>query len=203
MERAKIFLGLALLYVLAFLIVEVLSLFHPYAWTYSAVIAAVTASWPYFKLCQRYPIPGVAMLCAIMLLLFNFIIGQGHEFLLIGSLVLGFIAEGLRKLFGNCRQRAGVITSYAVMSLIPFTKTCVMWIDFETAKNIFILNRLPWYKGMWLDIHYASFGRMLSFPILITMIIITIALAVISMWLLTHNWRPRTKDELMDMMDSD
>ncbi len=190
MERAYKVIGLALLYVLAFFIVEIIGIFHPYAWTYSAVIAAVTASWPYFKLCQRYPIPGIAMLCAIMLLLFNFIIGQGHEFLLIGCFALGLVAEGLRKLFGNCHGRTGVIASYVTLSLIPFCKTCVMWIDFDTARSMFILNRLSWYKGMWLDIHYATLGRMLSFPMLITMLIITIVLAALSMWLLTINWRP-------------
>ena len=183
----KVFL-LALLYVLAFFIVEVSGWFHPYAWTYAAVPAAVIAAWPYFKLCQRYPIPGMAMLCAVMLLLLNFILGQGHEFLALGCFIFGFLAEGLRKLFGNCRGRWGVISSYAVMSLIPFSKTCVLWIDYDTVLDMDINNMR--------DIYYASMGRMLSWSMLGTMIVITLVLAVLTMWLLTLNWRPRDKYEV-------
>lgn len=181
-------LALSLLYVLAFFIVEVAGWFHPYAWTYAAVPAAVIAAWPYFKLCQRYPIPGMAMLCAVMILLLNFILGQGHEFLALGCFVFGFIAEGLRKLFGNCRGRWGVISSYAVMSLIPFSKTCVLWIDYETVLDMEINNMR--------DIYYASMGRMLSWSMLGTMIVITLLLAVITMWILTLHWRPRDKYEV-------
>ena len=185
MERAFKVIGLALVYVLAFFIVELFGIVHPYAWTYSAVIASVTASWPYFKLCQRYPIPGVAMLCAILMLLFNFIIGQGHEFLMLGCFGFGLIAEGLRKLLGNYRGRWGVITSYMVMSLIPFSKTCVLWIDFDTASSMF-----GKYVIGFTDIYYATLGRMLSYPILAAMIVITLVLAFIAMWILTRNWRP-------------
>ena len=65
MERAVKVLVLALLYVLAVCIVELVGFYHPFFWTYSAVFAAVLAAWPYFKLCQSHPIPGMAILCAI------------------------------------------------------------------------------------------------------------------------------------------
>ncbi len=185
MERAFKVIGLALLYVLAFFIVELFGIVHPYAWTYSAVIAAIAASWPYFKLCQRYPVPGIAMLCAIMLLLFNFIIGQGHEYMMLGCFGFGLIAEGLRKLLGNYRGRMGVIASYTVLSLIPYSKTCVLWIDFDTASSMFGKYILPFR-----DIYYATLGRMLSFPVLATMIVVTLVLACTTMWILTRNWRP-------------
>jgi hypothetical protein len=185
MEKALTVIGLAALYVVAFSIVEVLGIFHPYAWTYSAVLASVLAAWPFFKLCQRYPIPGVAMLCAVLVLLFNYIIGQGHEFLALGCFGFGFIAEGFRKFMGNCRGRWGVILAYASMSLIPFSKTCELWIDYETALDMVILNMR--------DIYYASMGRMLSWSMLCTMIVITLVLAVVTMWLLTHDWRPRER----------
>ena len=191
MQRAIKLVGLALLYVLAFIIVEAIGAMHPYMWTYSAVPAALVAAWPYYKLCERYPLPGMAMLCALMLLMFNFLFGQGHEIFALGCIILGFIAEGCRKFIGNYRSRKGTIISYAVMSLIPFTKTCVMWIEWNTAKEILMFNKLPWYKGMWLDIHYASFGRMLSFSTLILMIIITIVFAIIAMYILTRKWNPR------------
>ena len=56
MERAVKVLVLALLYVLAVCIVELVGFYHPFFWTYSAVFAAVLAAWPYFKLCQSHPI---------------------------------------------------------------------------------------------------------------------------------------------------
>jgi len=189
MKKAIKVILLALLYVLAFSIVEILGVFHPYAWTYSAVIASVVAAWPYFKLCQRYPMPGIAMLCAILLLLFNFIIGQGHEVLALGCFVLGFLAEGLRKVFGNYRGRAGVISSYALMSLIPFSKTCVLWVNYDIAKDMLIHNMR--------DIYYASTGgNLLSWPMLASMVVITLALAALTMWILTRNWRPRDQYEV-------
>ena len=189
MEKALKVIGLALLYVLAFVVVETLGRFHPYAWTYSAVLAAVVAAWPYFKLCQRYPMPGVAMLCAVLLLMFNFAIGQGHELLALGCFILGFVAEGLRKLFGNYRGRTGVITSYAVMSLIPFSKTCVLWINYDIVKQMIIPN--------FQNIYYASTGgRLVSLSMLIMMIVITLVLAVITMWILTRNWRPHEQYEI-------
>ncbi|MBQ9577441.1 MAG: MptD family putative ECF transporter S component [Muribaculaceae bacterium] len=176
---------MALLYVLAFVIVEVLGAMHPYVWTYSAVPAALVAAWPYYKLCQRYPLPGMAMLCALMLLMLNFLFGQGHEIFALGCIILGFIAEGFRKFLGNCRGRLGTIASYATMSLIPFTKTCVWWVNFDLANNMTIYNKQ--------DIYYATLGRMLNFQVLTVMVILTLVLAIASMWLLTRHWRPRER----------
>lgn len=183
MQRAIKLIGLALLYVVAFLFVEGFGIIHPYAWTYSAVPAAVLAAWPYYKLNERYPLPGMAMLCAVMLLMLNFLFGQGHEIFALGCFVLGFIAEGLRKFIGNYRSRKGTIASYVVMSLIPFTKTCVWWIDFDTASNMNIIN----YR----DVYYATLGRMLNLTTLITMIVLTVVLALVSIWFFTRRWNPR------------
>lgn len=185
MQRAVRLIGLALLYVIAFVIVEVLGAMHPYVWTYSAVPAALVAAWPYYKLCQRYPLPGMAMLCALMLLMLNFLFGQGHEIFALGCIILGFIAEGFRKFLGNYRGRLGTIASYATMSLIPFTKTCVWWVNFDLANNMTIYNKQ--------DIYYATLGRMLNFQVLTVMVILTLVLAIASMWLLTRHWRPRER----------
>ena len=183
MQRAIKLIGLALLYVLALIIVEVFGALHPYVWMYSAVPAALVAAWPYYKLCERYPLPGMAMLCAIMLLMINFLFGQGHEIFALGCFVFGFTAEGFRKFLGNYRSRMGTIASYAAMALIPFTKTCVWWVDFASASEMNIYNKE--------DIYYATMGRMLSFPILTIMVILTLVLAVTAMWILTRNWNPR------------
>lgn len=184
MQRAIKLIGLALLYVLAFIIVEAIGAMHPYIWTYSAVPAALLAAWPYYKLCERYPLPGMAMLCALLLLMFNFLFGQGHEIFALGSIILGFIAESLRKFLGNYRGRKGTIASYAVLALIPFTKTCVWWVDFATASDMNIYNKT--------DIYYATLGgKILSFPVLTIMVILTIVLALAAMWFLTRDWNPR------------
>lgn len=183
MERAVKVIGLALLYVVAVSVMELLGFYHPFFWTYSAVFAAVVAAWPYFKLCQRYPMPGIAILCAVLLVLINFIFGQGHEYFALGCVLAGCAAEGLRKFFGNYRQAKGVICSYAVMSLIPFSKSIVLWIDYKTAMEL-IINRMG-------DIYAAVMGRMLSKYMLLSMIILTLILAVATMWLLTRHWHPR------------
>ncbi len=183
MERAIRVIALALLYVIAVSVVELVGYFHPFFWTYSAVFAAVTAAWPYFKLNQQHPMPGMAILCAVLLLLLNYIFGQGHEYFALGCVVFGCIAEGLRKLIGNYRDRRGVIASYAVMSLIPFSKSIVLWIDYETAMQLIINN-----MG---DIYAAVMGRMLSKYMLLAMIVLTVVFALITMWLLTRHWHPR------------
>ena len=183
MERAIRVIALALLYVIAVSAVELVGYFHPFFWTYSAVFAAVTAAWPYFKLNQQHPMPGMAILCAVLLLLLNYIFGQGHEYFALGCVVFGCIAEGLRKLIGNYRDRRGVIASYAVMSLIPFSKSIVLWIDYETAMQLIINN-----MG---DIYAAVMGRMLSKYMLLAMIVLTVVFALITMWLLTRHWHPR------------
>jgi len=183
MERAVKVIGLALLYVVAVSVMELLGFYHPFFWTYSAVFAAVVAAWPYFKLCQRYPMPGIAILCAVLLVLINFIFGQGHEYFALGCVLAGCAAEGLRKFFGNYRQAKGVICSYAVMSLIPFSKSIVLWIDYKTAMEL-IINRMG-------DIYAAVMGRMLSKYMLLSMIVLTLILAVATMWLLTRHWHPR------------
>ena len=183
MQRAVTLIGLALLYLLAFLFVEFLGTMHPYLWTYSAVPAAFFAAWPYYKLCERYRLPGMAMMCALLLLMVNFLFGQGHEIFALGSIILGFAAEGCRKFLGNYRGRKGTIASYTILSLIPFTKTCVWWIDFETASGMNITN--------FRDVYFATTGRMLSMPILATMVVLTLAIAFVSIWFFTRNWRPR------------
>ena len=109
MQRAIKLIGLALLYVLAFIVADAIGFFHPYIWTYSAVPAALLAAWPYYKLCERYPLPGMAMLCALLVLMVNFLFGQGHEIFALGCIIFGFIAEGCRKFLGNYRSRKGTI----------------------------------------------------------------------------------------------
>ena len=184
MQRAIKLIGLALLYVLAFIIADAIGFFHPYIWTYSAVPAALLAAWPYYKLCERYPLPGMAMLCALLVLMVNFLFGQGHEIFALGCIIFGFIAEGCRKFLGNYRSRKGTIASYVVMSLIPFTKTCVWWIDFATASEMNIYN--------WNDIYYATqAGKLLSYPVLSGMVILTILIAFAVMWFITRDWNPR------------
>ena len=179
-----------MLYVLAFFIVEILGAFHPYVWTYSAVPAALLAAWPYYKLCERYPLPGMAMLCAIMLLMVNFLFGQGHEIFALGCFLFGFIAEGFRKFWGNYRGRKGTIASYAAMSLMPFTKTCVWWVNFEIVNDMNIYNKR--------DIYYATLGgKILSYPVLATMVILTLVLALGAMLLLTRDWHPREKYDII------
>ena len=183
MDSALKVIGLALLYVIAVSIVELVGYFHPFFWTYSAVFAAVIAAWPYFKLCQRFPVPGLAILCAVLLLFINFIFGQGHEYYALGCVGFGCIAEGLRKFLGNYRDRRGVIASYAAMSLIPFSKSIVLWIDYDSAMQLIINN-----MG---DIYAAVMGRMLSKYMALSMVVLTLIFAVVTMWILTKHWHPR------------
>jgi hypothetical protein len=189
MQSAVKVLGLALLYVIAVSVVELLGFYHPFGWTYSAVFAAVTAAWPYFKLSQRFPIPGIAILCAVLLLMLNFLFNQGTEYFAVGCIGFGCIAEALRKFIGNYRSAKGVIASYAAMSLIPFSKSIVLWIDYDTAMEL-IISQMG-------DIYAAVMGRMLSKWMWLAMIILTLILAVVTMWLLTRNWRPREEYHLV------
>ena len=183
MNSALKVLALVILYVIAVSVIELLGFYHPFFWTYSAVFAAVIAAWPYFKLCQRHPLPGLAMLCALVLLILNFIFGQGHEYFALGCVVLGFIAEGCRKYLGGYRSRKGVIASYAAMSLIPLTKSIVLWIDYDTAMDM-IISRMG-------DIYAAVMGRMMSKYMFMAMFVLTLIAAVGMMWILTRNWYPR------------
>lgn len=183
MDKIITVIGLAFLYVLAVSVIELFGFYHPFFWTYSAVFAAIVAAWPYFKLCQRYPIPGVAIICAVLLLILNFVFGQGHEYFAVGCVLAGCIAECLRKFLGNYRKASGVIASYAVMSLIPFSKSIVLWIDYQAAMEL-IINRMG-------DIYAAVMGRMLSKYMFAAMFILTLVFAIVMMWILTRNWRPR------------
>ena len=190
MERAVKVLILAALYVVAVTLPEFLGFIHPFGWTYSAVFAAVLAAWPYFKLNQQHPMPGMAILCTMLLLMVNFLFGQGHEYFALGCVGLGCVAEGLRKLFGNYRGRKGVIASYAALSLIPFSKSIVLWIDYETAMGL-VISRMG-------DIYAAVMGRMLSKYMLLSMIILTLVLAIVAMTILTAHWRPRDQYHVVE-----
>ena len=185
MESAIKALGLALAYVLIIFIVQMIGFFHPFFWTYAAVFAAVATAVPYFLLCRRFPIPGIAILCAVMFIILSFIIGEGHEYLAAGGIVLACLAEAMRKIFGNYRGRAGVVTSYAFLSLLPFTTSCTLWIDYQTAMDLII--------GKMGDIYAAVMGRMLSKYMLIAMICLTVVLAVVMMVILTRDWRPSNR----------
>ena len=189
MERVIKVLILALIYVLAVSVIELLGFYHPFFWTYSAVFAAVVAAWPYFKLCQSNPVPGMAILCATLLLMLNFLFGQGHEYFALGCVGLGCIAEGLRKLFGNYLGVKGVISSYVVMSLIPFSKSIVLWVDYDAAMELIVSS-----MG---DIYAAVMGRMLSKYMFMAMFALTIIFAFITIWILTRNWRPRDRYDYM------
>lgn len=183
MNSALKVIVLAALYVLAFFIAESIGYFHPIGWTYSAVFMAPLAAWPYFALCERFPIPGMAILCAVLLLMCNFIIGQGHEFFALGCVGFGCLAEILRKYVGNYRTEKGVILSYAVMSLIPFSMSCVLWLDYKTSTELMVSEMGDVYAGIR--------GVMLSKYLLMAMIVLTLIIAVGVMWVLTRYWRPR------------
>ena len=190
MEKAVRVLVLAILYVAAVCLVELLGFLHPFGWTYSGVFAAVLAAWPYFKLCQRHPMPGMAILCTVLLLMVNFLFAQGHEYFAAGCIGFGCIAELLRKVFGHYSGRKGVIASYAVMSLIPFSKSIVLWIDYETAMGL-VISKMG-------DIYAAIMGRMLSKYMLLSMIILTLIFAIVTMTILTANWRPRDQYHVVE-----
>jgi hypothetical protein len=102
---------------------------------------------------------------------------------------LGCIAEGLRKLFGNYRGVKGVISSYVVMSLIPFSKSIVLWVDYDAAMELIVSS-----MG---DIYAAVMGRMLSKYMFMAMFALTIIFAFITIWILTRNWRPRDRYDYM------
>ena len=57
-----------------------------------------------------------------------------------------------------------------------------MWIDYETAMDLIISN-----MG---DIYAAVMGRMLSQYMAMSMVAITLILAVGIMYILTRDWRP-------------
>jgi hypothetical protein len=122
-------------------------------------------------------------LCAVLLLFINFIFGQGHEYYALGCVGFGCIAEGLRKFLGNYRDRRGVIASYAAMSLIPFSKSIVLWVDYDSAMQLIVNN-----MG---DIYAAVMGRMLSKYMALSMVVLTLIFAVVTMWILTKHWHPR------------
>ncbi len=185
MESVIKAIGLALAYTLIIVIIQMLGFFHPFFWTYAAVFAAAATAVPYFLLCRRFPIPGIAILLAVTFIISSFIIGEGHEYLAVGSIALACLAEAMRKMMGNYRGRAGVVTGYAFMSLIPFTTSCTLWIDYETAMQL-VINRMG-------DIYAAVMGRMLSKYMLIAMIILTLVIAVVTMVLLTRDWRPSNR----------
>ena len=93
--------------------------------------------------------------------------------------------EGLRKFFGNYRGVKGVISSYVVMSLIPFSKSIALWIDYDTAMGL-IISRMG-------DIYAAVMGRMLSKYMFMSMVALTVILAFITIWMLTRDWHPRDR----------
>ena len=76
------------------------------------------------------------------------------------------------------------------MSLIPFTKSIVLWIDYDTAMDL-IISRMG-------DIYAAVMGRMLSKYMLLAMIILTLVFAIVAMTILTANWRPRDQYHVVE-----
>ena len=59
-------------------------------------------------------------------------------------------------------------------------------VAFETVTNMNIYNKR--------DIYYATLaGKILSFPVLTTMVILTLVIAFTAMWILTRSWNPREK----------
>ena len=77
------------------------------------------------------------------------------------------------------------------MSLIPFSKSIVLWIDYDTAMDL-IISKMG-------DIYAAVMGRMLSKYMFMAMVVLTLIFAVVTMWILTRNWHPRDKYELYEM----
>ena len=78
-----------------------------------------------------------------------------------------------------------MISSYVVMSLIPFSKSIALWIDYDTAMDL-IISRMG-------DIYAAVMGRMLSKYMFMAMVALTVILAFITIWMLTRDWHPRDR----------
>lgn len=107
---------------------------HPFFWVYSAAFAAFFAAFPYIALQKRYPVFGMALLPAIILLALNFLLGECDAQAVIFTILIAVLAEIFRLFMGGYHSKHGRVASYLMFSLLPFANTLRIWVTPEDSK---------------------------------------------------------------------
>lgn len=125
-------LGWAILYFVAMLLGACAGFLHPFCWVYSAVLVALLGAWPYVRLTQSYPVFGMALLVAVVNIGLN-MLGEGDGQFALIAILIGLLAEAVRKLGSDYDSESSVRLSYTVFALTPFANTLRMWISRDAS----------------------------------------------------------------------
>lgn len=170
MKKIAIAFGFMLLYFVATVVCACLGFLHPFLWVYSAIPCAVLGAWPYFKLLEKFPLPGMAVLTAIVFVGMHLLMGEGDGLLVLLASLIAVVAEGLR-LVGGYASAKGRILSYMAFSLMPLANTLRMWLKPEESMQITVDEMGTEYADKMVNV--------LSCGLLIAMVVLTVALAFV------------------------
>lgn len=168
MKKFAAIFGLMLLYFVATVVCACLGFLHPFLWVYSALPCAILGAWPYCKLLEKYPLPGMAVLTTVVFVALHLLMGEG-DLLLVGlAAVIGIVAEGVRRVSGYEASK-GRMLSYMVISLLPLANTLRMWLKPEQSMQITVDEMGESYAEQMQGV--------LEVWLLVVMVILTVALA--------------------------
>lgn len=117
----------AVLYFVAFLAADCLGFLHPFLYLFFALAAAILCAWPYVKLSQKHPAPGMAIIPVALTVLLFAVMGEAKMDFVAIALCLALVAEAVRYLAGPYDSPRSIRASYPVVSLIPFSAVLFMW----------------------------------------------------------------------------
>ena len=187
MKKSLSILALTLCYYAATLACLFIGALHPFLWVYGALTCAVLAAWPYCRLVNQHPYPGMALLVTTVSVIINMALGEGDMLYVSLALAIGLVAEGVR-VIGGYKSLTSQILGYCVIALLPFANTLRMWILPEESMQITLEEMGADYADKMKDV--------LPVWLLVCMVLVTILLAAIMAMVCN---RKRCQTELLDI----
>ena len=121
-------LGWSLLYYVAAFVGSMVGFFHPFLWVYNAILTALLAAYPYFRLVKGWPVCGITLVPMVLSIVLNLMMGEG-DWLYVGlAVAIGIVTEIVRKVCGSYQSAKSQTAGYMVFALMPFSNTLRMWI---------------------------------------------------------------------------
>lgn len=131
-------LGWSLLYYVATFVSSMVGFFHPFLWVYNAILAALLAAYPYFRLVKGWPACGITLVPLVLSVVLNMAMGEGDWLYVILAISIGALTEIIRKVSGDYQSAKSQIAGYMTFALVPFSNTLRMWIlpDASMARTV-------------------------------------------------------------------
>ena len=175
---------LAVAYLLTFILGATSGIIHPACYAYVGAILPLLTALIYLSTCTTIRGFGAATVLNGFVLVLFLIAGEADTAYIIGTIVLTTLAEVLRKVFGYDTIK-GVRWSFIPLAFSFFAYTAHWWFDTEGSLAAAVEEMPAGYDQLMIPV-------INNIPVLITVLVLTIPVAILAMRLAERALKKQT-----------